>query len=124
MLYFPRDYEFVGGNINSGDILLALLTSGTLFTATFLIQWFGTTPITLAGKIIYGCIAGCMAFFITGCGTSPIGMVYTVLVSNIVNLLIRYFEEKNNKIKLNLILNCLDQSEIDKVNAKLNKGEF
>ena len=115
---------FVGGNINSGDILLALLTSGTLFTATFLIQWFGTTPITLAGKIIYGCIAGCMAFFITGCGTSPIGMVYTVLVSNIVNLLIRYFEEKNNKIKLNLILNCLDQSEIDKVNAKLNKGEF
>ncbi|MCR4741466.1 MAG: RnfABCDGE type electron transport complex subunit D [Treponema sp.] len=109
-----------GGSINSGDILLALLTSGTMFTATFLIQWFGTTPITLWGKIIYGCIAGCLAFLITGCGTSPIGMVYTVLVSNIVNLLIRYFEEKNNKIKLNVILNRLDQEEIDKVNAKLN----
>lgn len=85
-----------GGMINQGDIILALLTSGTLFCAVFLIQWYGTVPISLSGKIILGISSGILAFAIMGCGTSPIGMVYTVLLSNIISMFIRVIEEKNN----------------------------
>ena len=75
-------------------MLLALLTSGTLFTAVFLIQWFGTHPMTIIGKIIYAVIAGLYAFITVGCGTSPIGMIYVIIICNIINLLIRLIEEK------------------------------
>lgn len=94
----------IGGSFNSGDIILAVLTSGTLFTTIFLLQWFGTTPITMPGKIVFAILTGIVAFLITGCGTSPIGMVYTVMVSNLLNLMIRFFEEKNNKILLSKVL--------------------
>ena len=86
---------FFGGSFNQGDIILAFLTSGTLFCSVFLIQWYGTGPIFLSGKIILGILAGIIAFLVTGAGTSPIGMVYTVLITNFVNIFIRTFQEKN-----------------------------
>ena len=89
-LFFPL---MTGGAFNQGDILLALFTSGTLFVAVFMIQWFGTHPMTIIGKIIYAIFAGVAAFFIVGCGTSPIGMIYVVIICNILNLLIRDIEE-------------------------------
>ena len=85
-----------GGSINQGDMLLALFTSGILFSAVFLIQWYGTTPVTVGGKIILGIITGIFAFAIIGCGTSPIGMAYTIICSNIISMLIRIFEERKN----------------------------
>lgn len=85
-----------GGMLNQGDILLAFLSSGTLFCVVFLIQWFGTIPISISGKILLGILSGIYAFCIIGCGTSPIGMVYTVLITNITSLFIRIIEEKNN----------------------------
>lgn len=90
----------VGGVYNQGDILLAFCTSGTLFTAFFLIQWFGTHPITMAGKVVFGILSGIVAFFIVGAGTSPVGMVYTVLICNVLNLVIRFVEEKKNTEKV------------------------
>ena len=86
---------FFGGSFNQGDIILAFLTSGTLFCSVFLIQWYGTVPILLSGKIILGILAGVFAFLVTGAGTSPIGMVYTVLITNFTNIFIRAFQEKN-----------------------------
>lgn len=83
-----------GGMFNQGDVILALLTSGTLFCAVFLIQWFGTTPFSLIGKIVYGILCGIVAFLIVGCGNSPIGMVYTILICNVLNMMIRIIEEK------------------------------
>ena len=102
----------MGGAFNEGDISLALYSSGTLFIAVFLLQWYGTHPITYVGKLVYGIIAGITAFVIVGCGTSPIGMCYTVLICNIINLFIREIEEYVN-----------DKS-IDKIitNAEVNKG--
>lgn len=95
---------FFGGVIAQGDVLLSILTGGTLFCIVFMIQWYGTAPITIGGKISFGIISGILAFFIMGCGTSPIGMVYTVLIGNVVNMMIRFFEEKQNHIQLiNLI---------------------
>ena len=91
-MFFPF---MAGGEFNTGDIFLALLTSGTLFAAVFMIQWFGTHPMTIVGKIIYALAAGFLAFFILGCGTSPVGMIYVIVICNIFNLLIRQVEEKH-----------------------------
>jgi Na+-translocating ferredoxin:NAD+ oxidoreductase subunit D len=95
----------LGGSINQGDILLALSTSGTLFCAVFLIQWFGTTPITNIGKFVYAFVAGIIYFFVVGCGTSPIGMIFSVLIFNILNMVIRIFEEKKNNTYVNKTIN-------------------
>ena len=89
-LFFPL---MTGGEVNQGDMVLALLTSGTLFAAVFMIQWFGTHPMTVLGKLLYAFFAGILAFFILGCGTSPVGMIYVIVICNISNLLIRQFEE-------------------------------
>lgn len=94
-----------GGYFNQGDILLALLSSGTLFCATFMIQWYGTIPSTVTGKIILGIISGILAFFIIGCGTSPIGIAYTVLITNLVSMFIKAFEEKQNLISTVKVVN-------------------
>ena len=86
-----------GGLINQGDVILALLTSGVLFGTIFLMQMYCASPVTLLGKIIQGVLLGGLGFAIIGCGTSPIGMVYTVLIGNITSMIIRVFEEKHNE---------------------------
>jgi electron transport complex protein RnfD len=86
-----------GGSINQGDIILALLTSGILFCSVFLIQWYGTIPVTVLGKVLLGFLTGIIAFLIIGCGTSPVGMAYTIIISNIICMIIRIFEEKKNE---------------------------
>lgn len=87
-----------GGNFNQGDILLALLSSGVLFCCVFLIQWYGTIPVSVLGKFFLGFSSGLLAFIIIGCGTSPVGMVYTVLFTNLLSMIIRVFEEKHNEL--------------------------
>jgi electron transport complex protein RnfD len=100
-LFFPL---FIGGTFNTGDILLALLSSGTLFTSVFLLQWFGTTPFSLWGKIFYGVIAGVLAFFIVGYGNSSIGMIYIVVLCNVSCIIIKIFEERINLKKVKKII--------------------
>jgi len=87
-----------------GDVLLALLTSGTLFCTLFVLQWYGTTPVTMWGKICYGVIGGMMAFLIIGCGTSPVGSVFTVLLLNIISLFIQHGEYMLAKSKMHRLL--------------------
>ena len=96
-----------GGYFNQGDMILALFTSGILFCATFLIQWYGTIPVTWHGKLVLGIISGITAFVLIGSGTSPVGMVFTVIISNICCMLIRIFEEKNNDISTGKVLDKL-----------------
>ena len=87
---------FFGGFFNQGDIILALSSSGVLFCAVFVMQWFGTVPVTIAGKIMSGLCLGFSACLIIGCGTSSIGMMYTILINNIITLFIRTVEEQKN----------------------------
>ena len=87
-----------GGSFNQGDIILALLSSGILFYCTFLMQWYGTIPVTVSGKVILAVLTGIIAFLIIGCGTSPIGMAYTIICSNIICMIIRILEEKQNEL--------------------------
>ena len=93
-----------GGSINQGDIILALLTSGILFSSVYLIQWYGTIPVSVSGKIALGFITGIIAFVIVGCGTSPIGMAYTIIFSNIICMMIRIFEEKKNDLSTGKVI--------------------
>jgi len=100
-LFVPFLY---GGFFNSGDVLLAIFTSGTLFCATFVLQWIGTTPMTVVGKMIYGILAGIISFLLVGCGTSPVEMVYMVLICNIFNLIINVVEENYTKKMLERVV--------------------
>lgn len=83
-----------GGVPMQGDIILALLTSGTLFSTLYILQWFGTTPINLWGKIIYGIASGIFGFIIIGFGLSSIGFVLTVVIMNLISPCIQIIEDK------------------------------
>jgi len=87
----------VGGNFGNGDIILSLLTGGTLFSAFFVASWFGTLPFTNVGKIFFGCILGISAFFISGYGLSATGAMFSIFITNIVSLFIQVAEQKRNK---------------------------
>lgn len=89
------------GIIGQGDLLLAFLTSGTLFCAFFIVDFYGTSPITNLGKFFYGFIVGIIAFFITGCGTSPIGAMFTVLFANVISPLLQLLEDKIYSVWVN-----------------------
>ena len=94
----------VGGLPCQGDIILALLTSGTLFSTLFVLQWYGTVPVTNVGKIFYGIISGIVGFFIIGCGTSPTGYVFMVLLMNIISPVIQVFESKHTRVSIERVL--------------------
>ena len=61
-------------------------------------QWYGTTPVTVPGKFILGLISGIIGFAVIGCGTSPVGIAYTIISANIICMFIRILEEKQNEI--------------------------
>ncbi len=104
---------FGAGLPGNGDVLLALLTSGTLFSSIFLLQYIGTLPVTTAGKVIYGIVCGIFAFLIMGPGDSSIGFVFTVLVANIISPVIQYFEHVavENHVMNNLLKNVQQVKE-------------
>lgn len=83
-----------------GDMILSLLTSGTLFFAIFVINSYGIIPISIVGKFLYGLLAAILAFFIVGCGTSSIGMTFTFLICDIFSLFIQKWEENKNRRKI------------------------
>ena len=83
-----------GAVMLQGDMLLAILTGGTLFAALYVLQWYGTTPSTFAGKCLYGCLAGAFAFLIMGMGTSSVGYLFVVLAMNIICPIIQYLEDR------------------------------
>jgi len=66
----------------------------------FVLQYFGTTPITIWGKILYGILAGIIGFLIMGFGTSSSGYIFTVLIMNIISPVIQVFESRQTKNKI------------------------
>lgn len=95
---------FTGGIPMEGDIILAIFSSGIIFIAFFMLQYFGTTPLSNKGKIIYGLLAGLIAFIFNGCGTSPIGACITVLFMNIISPIIQYIENKNKRNRIEILM--------------------
>lgn len=89
-----------GGAFNSGDIILCLFSSGTLFFTVFVLGWYGTVPMTKGGKFILAVSGGVVAFLVVGAGTSFIGMAFTVLFCNLLNLILRLIEDNKNYARL------------------------
>ncbi len=83
---------FYGGIFMHGDVILAFLSSGTLFCTFFLMQWHGTAPFTNRGKWVFAILAGILAFFILGIGLSPSGFAFVILITNVVSLFIQCVE--------------------------------
>ena len=92
----------VTGIYFSGDILAALLTSGILFAAFFVLTESSSAPKTKYGKAVCGIIAGIFAFFICGAGASPAGTAFTLLITNIFTPLIEKMEVKIQALKRKL----------------------
>lgn len=83
-----------GAGFSNGDILFALLTSGFLFIAFYVLPEFTTTPRTRAGKAVSGILSGLIAFTICGPGGSAVGGIFTVILINTVNPFIEYAENR------------------------------
>ena len=94
-----------GTEVLYGDIFLAMLTSGILFAALFVLQWYGTVPSTICGKILYGIVAGITCYLIVGYGASSAGCIFMILVMNMFSLAIEVIEHHyiRNAVRKNLI---------------------
>jgi electron transport complex protein RnfD len=86
-----------GSGIGGGDVLLAAMSSGTLFAAFFLSQWPGTLPLSRRGKVCYACATGLLFFVFAGGGTSPVGAVFTVLAANMVSAVVQFAEKQGRR---------------------------
>ncbi len=99
---------FYGGLLFQGDMLLAALTGGTLFTALFIIGWHGTVPLSLHGKLLYALCGGVAAFLIAGVGTSSAGMIFTALAANCISIPIQKWEGRKDRMELRRMLQTLE----------------
>ncbi len=81
--------------MRQGDILFALLTSGILFTAFYVLPEFSTSPRSRAGKIATGAIGGIAAFLICGPGGSPGGAAFAVIATNAFAPLVEFLETRS-----------------------------
>ena len=75
-----------------GDILSALLTSGALFSAFFVMNDGGSVPRSWEGRCITGMLTGVFAFCITGPGAVPAGIPFAVLFVDCINPFIEWLE--------------------------------
>ena len=88
--FFPS-----AGQVNAygkGDILSAMLTSGALFSAFFVLNDSGSNPRSWEGRCITGVLTGLFAFCITGPGALPAGIPFAVLFVDCINPLIEWLE--------------------------------
>ena len=66
------------------DVLLALLTGGLLFGATFMVTDYATTPVTGYGRLVFGFGCGLITFLIRRFGGYPEGVMFSILIMNAV----------------------------------------
>jgi electron transport complex protein RnfD len=66
------------------DPLVALLSGGVLFGAVFMATDYVSTPVTGAGRIIFGLGAGLITVLIRKLGNYPEGVMFSILIMNIV----------------------------------------
>ncbi len=72
----------ISGTFFTGDILFALLTSGVLFAAIFVMTESSSTAKTKVGKMICGFLNALFAFFICRQGASPAGIAFVIILTN------------------------------------------
>lgn len=81
-----------GGVAAAGEaVLLALLTGGLLFGATFMVTDYATAPVTKPGRLIFGFGCGFITFLIRKFGGYPEGVMFSILIMNSVAPLLNNF---------------------------------
>ena len=68
--------------VSGGDVLLALLTGGLLFGATFMVTDYATAPLTGYGRLVFGFGCGLITFLIRKIGGYPEGVMFSILIMN------------------------------------------
>ena len=68
--------------LSGGDVLLALLTGGLLFGATFMVTDYATAPLTGYGRLVFGFGCGLITFLIRKIGGYPEGVMFSILIMN------------------------------------------
>jgi electron transport complex, RnfABCDGE type, D subunit len=65
-----------------GDVLLAMLSGGLLFGATFMVTDYATAPVTGPGRLVFGTGCGLITFLIRKFGGYPEGVMFSILIMN------------------------------------------
>lgn len=68
--------------ISGGDVVLALLSGGLLFGATFMVTDYATAPLTGYGRLVFGFGCGLITFLIRKFGGYPEGVMFSILIMN------------------------------------------
>lgn len=66
----------------AADVVIALLTGGLIFGATFMITDYATSPVTGNGRLVFGFGAGMITFLIRKFGGYPEGVMFSILIMN------------------------------------------
>ena len=64
------------------DVVMALLTGGVLFGATFMVTDYATAPVTKPGRLVFGFGCGLITFLIRRFGGYPEGVMFSILIMN------------------------------------------
>lgn len=65
-----------------GDVLMALLSGGLVFGATFMATDYVTAPVTKPGRLVFGAGCGLITFLIRRFGGYPEGVMFSILFMN------------------------------------------
>lgn len=66
--------------ISDGDVLMALLSGGLVFGATFMVTDYVTAPVTKPGRLVFGAGCGIITFLIRKFGGYPEGVMFSILI--------------------------------------------
>ena len=81
--------------LSGHDVLMQLMSGGLVLGAFFMATDYATTPLTRAGKLIFGIGCGLITSVIRFFGVYPEGVSFSILIMNIVTPLIdRYVHQK------------------------------
>jgi electron transport complex protein RnfD len=76
------------------DPLFSVLAGGVVFGAVFMATDYATTPLTTAGKALFGLGAALVLTLIRGFGGYPEGVTYGILMMNAVTPYLNKLREK------------------------------
>ena len=82
---FMSVYDFVSyGTVDTGYIVLQLCAGGLLFGAFFMATDYVTSPVTAAGKVVYGISIGTLIGIFRLSKGLPEGVSYAIICSNMI----------------------------------------
>ncbi|MFQ8706176.1 MAG: RnfABCDGE type electron transport complex subunit D [Thomasclavelia sp.] len=88
---------FISGNFNSNYLLTQLCGGGLMIGAFFMATDYVTSPITPNGKLVYGLIIGILAAVFRLYGSTPEGMSFAIIITNLLVPLIEKITIPNIK---------------------------